>query len=117
MRFARPVLTFLLLVAMLPWGAYAGSHGAALPDADFLASVASDGTAAADLEQATQVVLAAKRCRGPALPGASCGPDVGLPGTSALVQPTRTALSLWPAAPPLLVGPGPEGLLDPPRSC
>jgi hypothetical protein len=98
----RSVLFGLLVVALLPWGAWISDRGA-LPRAQ----------AVVEQVGATLQPRAAHRCRTALLPGQSCGMDVALlppltemrlPGGAKLLPPalilSRAAVMADPATPP-----------------
>ncbi len=64
MHRVRPIITALMLLLILPWGAYAGGF-----------SLARTVTVDADV----WLELPVKTCRTAALPGSPCAPDLALP--------------------------------------
>ena len=76
MRLLRLLLLLLMLVAVLPWGAYV--NGSARFAATAPAAAAGDALAP-EARGERRVVLGAERpCRKGTLPGSPCGPDLGL---------------------------------------
>lgn len=84
MRAMRDMTLLLMLVAFLPWQAYAAAYAArsaqALPDAVVLA--ASDHHATNPAPRPA-IAVAPKKCRIATLPGFSCAPDPAIHPTQA----------------------------------
>lgn len=90
MQIARTFLTILMMLIVLPWGAYAGSamktskssshqFGSALENTRNLL----DNDSWISVKNRTKI-SAEKKCRGVSLLGTSCGPDHALPMSMAL---------------------------------
>jgi hypothetical protein len=109
----RLTLLGLLLLALLPWGAYArplGPTGAQ-------AYQSADAVAVTIAPQGDVTATAARRCRGPALLGSACGPDVGLAAVQAPLCDPGQSRPDWPDTTQPFQGVVVIGLTDPPRSC
>ena len=90
MRVIRLIFITILVLAVLPWGAYAARFGLApahpaIPaaaEAQIRGAKAACGIVAVvtchAAAQDAAVVVPPRRCHGPALPGAPCGPDAVL---------------------------------------
>jgi hypothetical protein len=99
----------LLVLALLPWGAFGHAYPAR----------ASDMAQMAVEERAAQTTIAEaapqRRCHGPALPGYPCQHDHAVPPAGIDVPAGGRASLSWPGGTPALQGIEPPGLLDPPR--
>ncbi|WP_176442994.1 hypothetical protein [Tropicimonas sediminicola] len=109
MRPWRLISLLLLVLCLLPWGAYSGAH-------------AAGATALQELMPAPTVDPTPERaspppheCRIATLPGATCGPDLALVAALTKWPATAGAAPLRPAPGTLRRGLHPPGLLDPPR--
>jgi hypothetical protein len=84
MRVIRLILTTFVLLAVLPWGAYAARFAVTPPTAEAQSTLyggACGAAVAAECLTAARdatVMPPPRRCHGPALPGAPCGPDAVL---------------------------------------
>jgi hypothetical protein len=93
MSFVRQAIIIVLLLALLPWGAYtAGRFAAVVPGlaADSGSDLIAENTAA--VRPASKDVRASvvpHRCRGPALPGLVCQQHVLLQGEAELLNRPR----------------------------
>jgi hypothetical protein len=108
MSVATRVLAFVLLLALLPWGAYAKGFGVADRDGPVVTAPEPGGGHPA-------AVAPAKRCKGPSLPGAICGPDLGLVTAEAALPDLAGSGPGWPPRLRLPEGREPPGTLDPPK--
>jgi hypothetical protein len=126
MSLVRPIIACVLILAMLPWGAYARTFGPAhvrgqievgdqtvWQTADVVVTAVQALSDAAD----EAVVSATKRCRAAGLPGSPCGPDLRLPSEMAVMPAIRVSAVVYPVAQHRLSGRVPAGIPDPPRSC
>lgn len=101
----------MLVLAVLPWGAWIGAHSVAPRIGHALA--ASADQALPPLPDTA--IKAAKRCRGPALPGAPCGPDMAPTAETPAPAPDVGPASAWLARAEVRgSGLPPPGFLDPP---
>lgn len=81
-KLVRSFLSVLLVLAVLPWGAFASSHSHDLASGSDVRPIASDNDTPAVVEpraEASMMTVAAtnrERCRGTGLPGSACGPDM-----------------------------------------
>lgn len=73
MRLLKPLLFALLVLAMLPWGAFAHAAPRLPQPPDATQAESTGGT-----------VAPVSRCKGPALPGAVCALKISLPDEAAL---------------------------------
>lgn len=122
MRAFRFLAIMILVILILPWGAYAGKFAAvAQPQPEMaVAAVAHDGDVAAPQPPAgdkARVASTPTRCRTAILSGSTCGTDVVL--ATALITP-QIAFSRQNAHP--IADTRRDGLVsatdpDPPRSC
>lgn len=123
MALLRSIAILILIVAVMPWGAYAGALAARSPvlvhavpavtDADVSQSVVSkDGQDSPGL-----IMPKPKRCRTAVLIGSACGPDVAIPGSAIPVDLSAACRAVPTADAMQLVGLTPPGSLDPPRFC
>ncbi|TGD67134.1 hypothetical protein EYC08_00185 [Tabrizicola sp. WMC-M-20] len=123
MIWLRSFARLLLVLAVLPWGAYSGAMAAqsAPPqDAGFAdAGPVSAGVAVTggDLRDGMAFAPKPKRCRTAVLLGTPCGPDLALPGSALSPDLTDVANAVLPADGSRLAGVKPAGSLDPPRAC
>lgn len=109
----RLILLGLLLFALLPWGAYARPLGPTGAQAFQSAETVTSAIAPQSDAKAT----VARRCRGPALLGSSCGPDIGLVAVQAPLSAPGHTRPRWLATTQPLKGVVVFGPTDPPRSC
>lgn len=119
MTMLRSIATLLLILTLLPWGAYASQSKfqqtavSKLSDAEpSLVVVDSDAGQ-------TPVFVSAntKRCRAAGLIGSSCGPDIAIPRSTISFDPFVTTNAVTRADEPRLIGTTPSTALDPPRFC
>ncbi|MDP3960885.1 MAG: hypothetical protein Q8Q26_12650 [Pseudorhodobacter sp.] len=105
----RHIITLLMLVALLPWGAYVAAQSAraarsaqgVMPHVMTLVSAgeapATDSRAANPAPSQT-IALAPRKCRTATLPGFSCSPDPAIRMMSAAAgSPSRSATVFRPA--------------------
>ena len=108
----RTILAMVLIVAILPWGAFTAQFpGAVKPAAELsMASVVSDIAG-----PKYRYVKAAKRCKGSALPGSPCGPQtiIGV-SVSVVVPPPSSSEARFARANTRLNGTFDETAFDPP---
>jgi hypothetical protein len=123
MRVLHSVAILLLVLVMLPWGAYSGARVPASTAQKVSLEAFEDEVgdlivevAEARDERTALAVQKAKECRTASLPGSPCGPDVGLLSSSTS-GPTSAPHDAKRPDGRLLSGLTPPGILDPPRSC
>lgn len=117
MRTTRSLISLLLVLVMLPWGAYAGSHSASARVTHIVAITAAqaactDDSAAIATTSPHQEASVKRKCRITTLPGSPCGPDrvilaAALPFGAGPTGMPRLSFVDW-------IAPGP--LLTPPRA-
>ena len=138
--FLRRLARIVLILAILPWGAYSPAHAAqfarvtqfssAQSDAPRPQAVAESG-AESGVESGTplsvipippqpiraQFTLTKKHCRTMSLLGSSCGPDVALGAVARVYGPSavRRVPPVFDAV--ALIGAAPLRVLDPPKFC
>jgi hypothetical protein len=123
MNLLRSIATSILILTVLPWGAYSGAYAshsqfqqspvATLSNSDLLLVIVSN-----EAEQnATFVSAVPKRCRTAVLIGSACGPDIAPPGPAISLDPFVASNSVPHASETRLVGKAPIGTRDPPRFC
>ncbi|MFT4151480.1 MAG: hypothetical protein QM656_14870 [Paracoccaceae bacterium] len=114
----RSFIVLVLIVAVLPWGAWSGVRAAVLRSslqAEAPAGLALPQARTAGPDKAGTVLLPAWICAGKAMPGTHCGSDVVflpppvVPGAPELAAPLTTTGAVLPA------GRAPRPPLDPPR--
>jgi len=114
MGLVRTFLALVMIVAMLPWGAFTAQFPTAVkPAAELsMASVVAD-VAEPDVRSFKDV----KRCKGPAMPGSPCGPQtiIGV-SVSVVASPPRMSTAWFAQADAQLNGTFDETALDPPIS-
>lgn len=123
MAMLRSLAILILVLAVLPWGAYSGAlasqsrfqqtSGLAVEDSEAAPVAVSIG----GLRDGTSVVPKPKRCRTAVLIGSPCGPDIALLGSALSLDLTVDDNAVLPAGGTQLTGVKPAGSLDPPRSC
>lgn len=107
----RHMLCLLLVLAVLPWGAWSGAHGPAQGIAHAVAAPADQALP----PPPDTAIKAVKRCRGPALPGAPCGLDIAPAAETPAPAPAAGPASAWLARVQVRgTGLPPPGFLDPP---
>jgi hypothetical protein len=116
----RSIALLILILAIMPWGAYTSAlaaHAQKVTGSTFgLSDAAHDG---ASIHERTMSVVAApkgKRCHGPAVLGSPCGPQAVVPAETTLVTPAEAIAAIRPGAGKLPLGMKPPGTLEPPRS-
>jgi hypothetical protein len=114
----RVIALFILILAILPWGAYTSALKPQVQDSGFaLPFPEARQTASRDEPPGpTLAVSIGKRCHGPAILGSPCGPQVVLPGASPLSASIAGSAELRPGLHALPMGIAPPSSLDPPRS-
>jgi hypothetical protein len=106
----RRFALLVLILAVLPWGAYAHAWAAPAPVLSIDAAMSADDGAVP-----TKFMGKPKRCRTALLLGAACGPDVSLVLSAWVIKPRLVLGEVEQARERLLVDRAPEGALDPPR--
>lgn len=88
MQVLRPFFALFLVLALLPWGAFAGKAPAIkTAPQSALVQTGAGGSEAFAAAQSDTRLEAPKRCRAPVLPGSPCNPVLGLlPDTITLAQ-------------------------------
>ncbi len=123
MSFRRLVGILILVLAILPWGAYSGAlasqnKGDRIAAALFADDNVSHEVARGGDERGLAIVSAPKkRCRTGILVGSACGLDAAIVGPTTSIDPSGACNSHLSAGSMLLAGQPPKGILDPPRSC
>jgi hypothetical protein len=111
----RLAVLIVLMLALLPWGAYARSpavssnHATAQPDKAAVEIIVSNP------EKSEPVAMASRHCRGPALMGSACSPDLGLASLHKLVSVSLHAIPERPSGPLRLSSRNVAVLTGPPR--
>lgn len=115
----RSLFALLLVLVLLPWGAYSAQMpGAANPPSRAIALAATTETAALGAQTQDDVRLVSpKHCRGPVLPGSACNPVPGLLPETAAIAGIRDVVHLRAAADLAATGRDLSPPLAPPRSC
>lgn len=114
MKPLRALLLVLLVVAVLPWGAFASAHAVPVPG-DTQRDASTQIMDIPTQNEAAAIGLQ-RRCHGPALPGSPCQPDhVLLPVQDAMPE-RGSAVVLRLKAGRAGSGLPPSGPLDPPRA-
>lgn len=134
--FLRSLARIVLILAILPWGAYSPAHAAQFARVAQFSSAQSDAArpqnvAESGAESGTplsvipippqpiraQFTLAKKHCRTMSLLGSSCGPDVALGAVARVYGPSavRRVPPVFDAV--TLIGAAPLRVLDPPKFC
>lgn len=125
MSMIRSIAILILVLAVLPWGAFSAVfvHRASVmaqPETNFT-SVEPDQAqflSAQDDGRGWAIVAPPqKRCRTAALIGAACGPDVALPASGAQLAPVVATDLVLPADTPPPIEAAPMNEPDPPRFC
>lgn len=109
MMLLRALLVMVLVLAVMPWGAFATE----VARLDRAAATAPEATPL-DRQAGAELTLS-RRCPGPALPGAPCHPDAGLLPGAMTAPGSEAARTRAPAAILPQEGGGPQRILDPPR--
>lgn len=112
----RALFLVLIVLAVLPWGAFASaqvpaSAGVAQPDMVARAQVLDDPAPGAKVTVGLQ-----RRCPGPALPGAPCQPDHVLLPVQTEPPEDRPMRAPVPHSDAVRAGLNPSRPLDPPRT-
>ena len=112
MVWLRAIFMMVMLVAILPWGAFTAQFASPIKPA---AEVSGGGISVDVAEPDVKAVRAAKRCKGPAIPGSPCEPQilVIVPAAGADVEP-RVSVAWFTPADVRLGGTFDETALDPP---
>lgn len=119
----RSVAILLVVLTVLPWGAFSGALAAqARPLAGWSVTVAGADTRPVlrspdEPQDAAFVAPAPKRCRTAGLIGSSCGLDIALAKGMDPLAPATARWQSYRQARKVLVGVTPPGSLDPPRFC
>lgn len=124
MAFLRKISLLILLLALLPWGAYSAGLRAN-PALESRIEYPAIRTAlptylqTADDNGLSPGLLVAKptRCRTGVLPGSACAMDIDLPVASGSDDATRSGAPPRPGDPLDPAEADQAGLLEPPRSC
>lgn len=104
----RFIFAVLLVLVLLPWGAYS----AQMPQAANLQAGLS-----AEATQTETNLVAPKHCRGPALPGSPCNPVLGLLPEAAAIAGTQGVAHLRASADLAAIRQDLSPPLEPPRPC
>ncbi|SFD24146.1 hypothetical protein [Tropicimonas isoalkanivorans] len=118
MRNLHNIVILILVVCVLPWGAYAGALSAkATPKWAVATQHPSDDMAviAAEAGSTLKAERPPKACRKGMLPGSPCGPDLAIPITAARCARAPALRLLRPDPGCRRTGMAPPGQLDPPR--
>ena len=112
MIWLRTIFMVVMIVAILPWGAFTAQFASPIKPTAEVSGVSVSVDVA---EPEVKAVRAAKRCKGPALPGSPCGPQVLaiVPAAGADVEP-RVSVAWFTPADVRLGGTFDETALDPP---
>ena len=112
MGLLRTILALVMIVAILPWGAFTAPFPTPAKPA---AEVSITSLVAAVAEPEVRFFKAAKRCKGPSLPGSPCGPQTIISGPASVVfSPPRVTGVRFARADTRLNGTFDETALDPP---
>ena len=117
MSFVRILALLTLILAVLPWGAYATPRGLPVGARAAETGVMTDTPAETTLWAAKpqpQLQPIPHRCRTAVL-GSSCGPDVALPSAQLAPRPQTENRNGLPTDMRWRAGQTPRGILDPPR--
>ena len=123
MSVLRLIAILVLVLAVMPWGAFYGAQASPyLTQRDPGQVIADPSVARVTVSTDGQRGAAAlspkpKRCRTAILVGSPCGPDIVLPRSVISLQLTSACNAMVPDAGAWLTGATPPGSLDPPRSC
>lgn len=121
MVYIRALAVFLLVLTLLPWGAYSPVNAAALPVIHAKSIAATDLCLGGDMVGANQVeprtANSPHHCRTAVLVGSPCGPDLALLGNATAPNLTRAHSVRFRITTARLVGVPPTAALDPPISC
>ncbi len=112
MVWMRTIFMMVMIVTILPWGAFAAQFVSPMKPAAEVSGVSVSGDVA---EPDAKAVRVAKRCKGPALPGSPCGPQilVNVPAAGEDVAP-RVSVAWFTPADVRLDSTFDETALDPP---
>lgn len=115
----RSFAILLLVLVLLPWGAFASQSNVQQPAiANLSYADLSMVMMENDVGTATVTVSAnAKRCRFAGLIGSACSPDITIPRSTLPRDPVVTRNVVPRADDTRLVGATPSTALDPPRFC
>lgn len=119
----RPLFALLLVLVLLPWGAYSARMPAAAnppPHAIDLVATTKAAVLAVVLAARTQSdvrLVAPKYCRGPVLPGSACNPVLGLLPEAAAVAGAQDVAHPRANADLAAIGRDLSPPLGPPRPC
>lgn len=119
MRQLHAILTLILVLAAMPWGAYAGAAQAREREMAVLRAslIAAQTALVAERDDDTALTRAPRHCRTGTLPGAPCSHLIGPPEAQAL-PPAPAGFDRLPLSPGRpREGRVAGGILDPPRSC
>lgn len=109
MKTLRALFLMLLVLAVLPWGAFAAELSPRAPR-DPAVTASAGGSAQPGAEASLS-----RRCSSPALPGSPCHPDNGLLPAPAAAPVSPPGHARPPDVIALQERGGPRGILDPPR--
>ena len=119
----RLIAILVLVLAVMPWGAFYGAQASPYqiqrdPGPVIVDPGVAGVTVSTDGQRGAAVLSPKpKRCRTAILVGSPCGPDIALPGLVISLQLTSACNAMVPDAGVWLIGVMPPGSLDPPRSC
>ena len=123
MSVLRLIAILVLVLAVMPWGAFYGAQASPyLTQRDPGQVIADPSVARVTVSTDGQRGAAAlspkpKRCRTAILAGSPCGPDIALLGSVISLQLTGACNAMVPDAGAWLAGVTPPGSLDPPWCC
>ena len=121
MVIVRSIAIFILILAVMPWGAYTTARAAQIQQQTRIAAAIHDTDQIAASPDTQQTVASVapmrKRCHGPALLGSPCGPYATIPASTVPLSPVTSVASVLSGVGTLPSGGIPRGTLDPPRSC
>ena len=118
MNWFRSLALLLLVLAVMPWGAYSGAttlQSGVQQDAGFVGAGPDSAVSSGEFRNGIAFAPKPKRCRTAILLGAPCGPDLALPGS--VLSPDLTGVddAVLLAGETQLAGVKLAGSLDPPR--
>lgn len=124
MAFLRKISLLILLLALLPWGAYSAELRANPAFEQRIESPSIPAALPTSLQTAVdhgpspdRVMAKPTRCRTGVLPGSACAMDIDLPVASGSDDAARSGTPPRPGDPLDPAEADQAGLLDPPRSC
>ncbi len=115
MIFLRTLVLWAAMALILPWGAFAGGHGADGFAARSMAVLQQSSASTGDHAMPAPELRAKRGCHGPAMVGSPCQPDNVLLPISVGLTDLPTGLRLWPAEAIRRDGRAVLAILDPPK--